>query len=427
MTVAKTPGDVTSGAGADHRAKPSPIDPSKVRAEFPIYSNTAADRPFVYLDSAATAHKPCCVIDAVADFYSLHNASVHRGVYELSIRATEMYEQARAAVAHFLNANRSEEIVFVRGVTEAMNLLASSLGQQLKPGDEVIVTVMEHHSNLIPWQEMCRQRGATLRAVDIDERGELNMDEYTSLLNDRTRIVAFTHISNVLGTVNPINEMVRLAQQVGAITVIDGAQAACHLPIDVQDIGCDYYAISGHKMYGPTGIGALYGKYDQLCKLPPYQTGGSMIESVSIESATWAKPPARFEAGTPNIAGAIGLAAAVDFLTSMGIERAKKHEDRLCKQLISTLSEIDGVRVLGDAPDRAPVVSFIVDRVHPHDLATILDGTGVAVRAGHHCCQPLMHRLGTTATTRASLGVYNQAKDIDALAQGIQHAIGLLQ
>jgi cysteine desulfurase / selenocysteine lyase len=398
-----------------------------VRAEFPIFRQSPPDRPLVYLDSAATSHKPGCVIDAVTDFYSQSNASVHRGVYELSVRATEMYEQARANVAQFLGAARPEEIIFVRGVTEAMNLLASSLGQQLKPGDEVIVTVMEHHSNLIPWQEICRQRGATLHAVDIDDRGELRMDEYARLLNSKTRIVAFTHISNVLGTVNPINEMVRLAQQAGAITVTDGAQAACHLPIDVQQIGCDYYAISGHKMYGPTGIGALYGKYDQLCKLPPYQTGGSMIESVTIESATWAKPPARFEAGTPNIAGAIGLAAAIDFLTTLGIERAREHEDKLCEQLIIALSDIDGVRVLGDTPDRAPVVSFIVDRVHPHDLATILDGAGVAVRAGHHCCQPLMHRLGITATTRASLGVYNQAKDIDALAQGIRHAIGLLQ
>ena len=404
------------------------LDVDAIARQFPILNRRAHGQRLVYLDNAATTQKPQRVIDALCDYYQMSNAGVHRGVHQLSVEATASYEGARGVTARFLGASGPDEIVFVRGVTEAINLLAQTLSEhRLDAGDEVIVSLMEHHSNLIPWQRACARRGATLRVIPLDESGELRLDEYDRLLTERTKIVAVAHVSNVLGTINPIDEIVRRAKSVGAITIIDGAQAASHLPIDVSKLGCDFYAISGHKMYAPTGIGALYGRRELLGDLPPWQTGGSMVERVTIESATWAPAPTRFEAGSPNTAGAVGLAEAIAFLSSMNLDAVAAHEMALANRAIEELGAIDGVTVHGSATSRAPVVAFTIDGVHPHDIATVLDAQGVAVRAGHHCAQPLADWLGVTATTRASFGVYNRHSDVDALLAGVARAVEILR
>jgi cysteine desulfurase / selenocysteine lyase len=402
----------------------APLDVERVRRDFPILRRSARGKPLVYLDSAASAQKPRQVIDAIRDFYENHYANIHRGVYELSETATRMHDEARAKVARLLGAADPREIVFTRNATEAINLVAWSYGRsRLRPGDEVLVSELEHHANLVPWQLLCEERGARLRVAPIDDRGELRLDAFEALLSERTKLVATTHVSNALGTVNPVRELVALAHRAGAVALVDGAQAVPRLPVDVRAIGCDFYAFSGHKLYGPTGIGVLYGRLPLLEAMPPWQAGGDMIASVSYEKATFADPPYRFEAGTPDIAGAIGLGAAIDYVQGLGLERIARHEAALLAYGTALLAEIPGVRLVGTAPEKTGVLSFVVDGIHPHDLGTVLDQEGVAIRAGHHCAQPLMERLGLPATARASLGVYNARADLDRLAEGIRRAL----
>jgi cysteine desulfurase/selenocysteine lyase len=399
----------------------APLDAERVRRDFPILARTMRGKPLVYLDSAASAQKPRAVIDAVRDFYERHYANIHRGVYELSETATRMHDEARAKVARLLRAADPREIVFTRNATEAINLVAWSYGRsRLRPGDEVLVTALEHHANLVPWQLLCEERGARLRVAPIDDRGELLREEFEALLSERTKLVAVTHVSNALGTVNPVRELVALAHRAGAVALVDGAQAVPRLPVDVRAIGCDFYAFSGHKLYGPSGIGVLYGRLALLEAMPPWQAGGDMIASVTYEKSTFAEPPYRFEAGTPDIAGAVGLGAAVDYVEALGLERIARHEEELLAYGTALLSEIPGLRLVGTARRKTGVLSFLLDDVHPHDVGTVLDQEGVAIRAGHHCAQPLMERLGVPATARASLGVYNVRADLDRLAEGLR-------
>jgi cysteine desulfurase/selenocysteine lyase len=406
----------------------TPLDVAAIRQDFPILQQQIHGRPLVYLDNASTTQKPRAVVDRVARFYLGENANVHRGVHGLSERATEAYEAARATVGRFLNAPAAHEIVFVRGTTEAINLVAATFGRsRVGRDDEVVISAAEHHSNIVPWQILCEQAGARLRIIPITDAGELDLSAYEGLLNDRTRIVAVVHVSNVLGTVNPVGEIVRLAHRRGIPVLVDGAQAAARLAIDVQAIGCDFYAFSGHKMFGPTGIGVLYGKSALLESMPPYQSGGDMIRSVTFEHTAYAAAPYRFEAGTPHIAGAVGLAAAIDYATAIGLDRIAAHEDELLTHATAALSRIPGVRLFGTAAHKTGVLSFVLEGVHPHDVGTILDREGVAIRAGHHCCQPLMQRLGVAATARASLAVYNTRADIDALSAGLETARGLFR
>jgi len=404
-----------------------PLDVTAIRQDFPILRQPIHGRRLAYLDNASTTQKPRAVIERLASFYAEENANVHRGVHWLSERSTAAYEQARATVAGFLNAAAPEEIVFVRGTTEAINLVAATWGRaHVGRGDEIVISAMAHHSNIVPWQILCEATGARLRVIPVTDAGELDLDAYRTLLTDRTRIIAVEHISNVLGTVNPIAAMVRLAHERGIPVLVDGAQAVAHAAIDVQALGCDFYAFSGHKVYGPTGIGVLYGTSALLASMPPYQAGGDMIRTVTFERTVYDDPPARFEAGTPHIAGAIGLAAAIDYLTGIGFDPIASYEHELLTYATAALSRAGGVRIIGTAPDKAAVLSFVLEGVHPHDVATILDREGVAVRSGHHCCQPLMDRLGVPATTRASLALYNTHDDIDALAAALQTVRGLL-
>jgi cysteine desulfurase / selenocysteine lyase len=400
------------------------LDVARIRADFPIlWQTTRSGHPLVYLDNAATTQKPRQVIEAVARFYGSANANIHRGLYELSERATAAVDAARERVARFLGAASPAEIVFTRGTTEAINLVAQSWGRGvLRPGDEVLVTGMEHHSNLVPWQLVCQQTGALLRAVPITDAGELDLEAFDRLLGERTRLLALGHVSNALGTVNPVRELTARAHARGALVLVDGAQSAPHLGIDVADLGCDFFACSGHKLYGPTGVGVLYGRAAVLAEMPPWQGGGDMIEQVTLESSTWAAPPARFEAGTPPIAEIVGLAAALDYVEAVGSKRIAAWEAELLHRGTARLREIQGVRVVGTAPDKVAVLSFVLDGVHPHDVGTVLDDTGVAVRAGHHCAQPLMARLGIPATVRASFAFYNTADEIEALARGVERA-----
>jgi cysteine desulfurase/selenocysteine lyase len=392
------------------------LDPAAVRRDFPALQQPVHGRPLVYLDNAATTQKPAAVIDRLARYYREENANVHRGVHALSDRATESYEHARQVVGRFLNARDAREIVFVRGATEAINLVACAYGRpQLGPADHVVVSAMEHHSNIVPWQAVCAERGARLAVIPISDAGEIDLDAFATLLTDRTRIVSVTHVSNALGTINPIAEIVRLARRAGSAVLVDGAQAAAHMPVDVQDLGCDFYVCSGHKMLGPTGIGVLYGRLPLLEAMPPYQHGGDMITSVRFEGTDYQRPPHRFEAGTPHIAGAIGLAAAIDYVSSLGLDRIAGHERALADCATEALTRLPGVRVVGRPAKRAGIVSFVMDGVHPHDLGTVLDREGVAIRAGHHCCQPLMDRLGLPATARASFACYNTLAEVDAL------------
>ena len=379
-----------------------------MRRDFPILQQQVHGKPLAYLDNAATTQKPRAVIDAVSRYYLTDNANIHRGVHTLAERATAAYEGARAAVQRFLNAREAREIVFVRGTTEAINLVAQAYARPLlRPGDEIVVSILEHHSNFVPWKMACEATGARLRVVPMTDEGTLRLDEYERLLFDRTRLVAIGHVSNALGTVNPVAEIVRLAHARGIPVLVDGAQAVSHLDVDVRALGCDFYAFSGHKLFGPTGIGVLYGRADLMDRMPPWQGGGDMISSVTLDEVRYNTLPAKFEAGTPDIAGAIGLAAAIDYLGGLDRDAAAAHEAALTHYAEERLSEFDDVTVFGRPREKAGIVSFVMSCAHPHDIGTVLDGEGVAIRTGHHCCQPLMHRLGVAATARASFAFYN--------------------
>ena len=396
------------------------FDVERIRAEFPILAQTVNGQPLVYLDNGATSQKPRRVIEAIRRYYESDNANVHRGLHALSERATNAYEGARDVVKTFLNAADRREIVFVRGATEGLNLIAQSWARpRLEPGDEVVITTMEHHSNIVPWQLVCRQTGARLRVAPIHDSGELDMEAFANLVNERTRVVAVAHVSNALGTVNPARQIVETAHAAGAIAVLDGAQAVAHGPVDVQALGCDFYVLSSHKCYGPTGMGALYGRAEVLEAAEPYQGGGDMIRTVSFEESTWNDLPYKFEAGTPNIAGAIGLGAAVEFMTELGMDAIAAHEREVLEYATERLGKLDGIRIIGTAPEKAGILSFVVEGVHPHDVGTIVDQHGVAIRAGHHCAMPLMRRYRVPATSRASFALYNTRADVDALVESL--------
>ena len=393
------------------------FDLQKIREDFPILAQKVHGKALVYLDNGATSQKPQVVIDTLTRYYRAENSNIHRGVHYLSERATAAYEAAREKIRNFINGARTEEIVFVRGTTEAINLVAQSYGRTfLKSGDEIIISAMEHHSNIVPWQMLCQQIGARLRVIPISHDGELVLDEYRALLNDRTRFVAITHVSNALGTVVPVKEIVRLAHERGIPVLVDGAQAAPHLRVDVQDLGCDFYAFSGHKLYGPTGIGVLYGRSELLDRMPPYQGGGDMISLVTFEKTHYNVLPYKFEAGTPHIAGVIGLGAAIDYLDRLDWRCLVEHEHDLLSYASEQLAKISGLRIIGTAREKAGVLSFVLEQIHAHDVGTILDQEGVAVRTGHHCAMPVMQRFGVPATTRASFAFYNTREEIDVLA-----------
>lgn len=401
---------------------PGQLDLAAVRAEFPALDQRVHGYPLVYLDSAATAQRPRAVLDAIADFDRRDNANVHRGLYELSRRATDRFEAARSTVARFLGAADAAEIVWTRGTTEAINLVAMTWGlTNLRAGDEVVLTVLEHHSNIVPWQLVASRTGARLRYVDIDDEGRLRLDQLDRILADRPRLVAVGHASNALGTINPIREICERAHAAGALVLVDGAQGAAHCKVDVQALGCDFYVFSGHKLGGPMGIGALWARRELLEAMPPWQGGGEMIDVVELERSTWATVPHKFEAGTPNVSGAVGLAAAIEYLESLGADAVAAHERMLVEYGLERLAAVDGLRLFGpQAPEeRTPVFSFALDGVHPHDVATILDAEGIAIRAGHHCAQPLMRRLGVPATTRASCFVYTTPEELDRLVEGL--------
>ena len=400
------------------------FDVARIREDFPVLHQMVNGKPLVYLDNAATTQKPQAVIDALVRYYSADNSNVHRGVHTLSQRATEDYDSGRSKARQFLNAASDEEIIFVKGTTDGINLVAHSYARQhLGEGDEIIISTMEHHSNIIPWQVLCQEKGAHLRVIPISDAGELLMDEYESLLSSRTKLVAITHVSNVLGTVNPIKQIVEMAHSQGVPVLVDGAQATPHMPVDVQKLGCDFYVFSGHKIYGPTGIGVLYGKAEVLEAMPPYQLGSDMIKSVTFERTVYNDLPYKFEAGTPNIAGVIGMGAAIDYLTEIGMDRIDNYEHGLLEYGTECLSGIDGVKIVGNAPGKASVLSFVMDCAHPHDIGTILDTEGVAIRTGHHCAQPLMNRYGVPATARASLSFYNTKDEVDLLVKAIDRVI----
>ncbi len=398
----------------------SALELEAIRADFPALHQEVHGRPLVYLDNAATTQKPRAVIDAVRSFYERDCSNVHRGVHLLSQRATVAYENARTTVKKHLGAADSRDIVFTRGTTEGINLVASSFVRpRLHQGDEVLISAMEHHSNIVPWQLVCEERGAHLKIIPIDDDGDVMLSEYERLLSDRTKIVGIVHVSNALGTVNPVREMVAMAHARGVPVLVDGAQAVPHSKVDVRELDCDFYVFSGHKVYGPTGIGALYGKREHLLDMVPYQGGGDMILSVTFEGTTFNEPPHRFEAGTPNIEGALGLAAALDYVDAVGLDAIADHEARLLADATAAILAIPGTRLVGSARHRAAAVSFVMEGVHPHDIGTILDSEGVAVRAGHHCAQPVMKRYGVSATVRASFALYNTDSEIDALANGL--------
>lgn len=397
-----------------------------VTDDFPILARPVRGKRLVYLDNGATTQKPQSVIAAESQFYEQSNANIHRGVHWLSQHATDLYEAGRATVKNFLNARHDDEIVFTRGTTESINLVAQSWGRaNLQAGDEVLITTMEHHSNIVPWQMLCEQTGAKLKVSPIDDRGELLMDEYAGLLNSHTRLVCVAHVSNALGTVNPIEEIVQLAHQAGALVLVDGAQAVAHQTVDVQALGCDFYAFSAHKLYGPTGIGALYARRELLQAMPPWQGGGDMIYTVSFDKSTYADAPQRFEAGTPNIAGVIGMAAGIDYIQAVGLDRIAQHEQHLLDLATEQISALPGVRLIGTAAKKAGILSFVIDGIHPHDLGTILDSDGVAIRAGHHCAMPIMTQFGIPGTARASFALYNQESDVAALVEAVRKAQAL--
>lgn len=400
------------------------FDVARIREDFPILKEMINGKPLVYLDNAATSQKPQVVIDALVNYYMTENSNVHRGVHTLSQRATDSYEEARTKVQEFINAKEDKEVIFVRGTTEGINLVAQTYGREnIGPGDEIIISAMEHHSNIVPWQILCEEKGARLKVAPINDDGELLLDEYESLLSPRTKLVSIVHQSNALGTINPVEQIVELAHARGIPVLLDGAQAVAHVPIDVQKIGCDFYAFSGHKLYGPTGVGALYGRADLLNAMPPYQGGGEMIRSVTYEKTLYNVIPAKFEAGTQNIAGSVGLGAAIDYVNGVGMENIATYENELVAYGTEKLSEIEPVRLIGTARNKGSILSFVMENAHPHDVGTILDSEGVAVRTGHHCAQPLMDRYGVPATVRASLAFYNTREEIDTLVKGIDRVI----
>ncbi|HET9151531.1 MAG TPA: cysteine desulfurase [Gemmatimonadales bacterium] len=397
------------------------LDVEAIRRDFPILSVPMHGRPLVYLDSAASSQKPRAVLDAERAFYETTNANIHRGVYALSAEATRRYDAARAAVAAYLDAAHSHEVIFTRGTTEGINLVAQSWARpRLRAGDEILITEMEHHSNIVPWQLVAEATGAVLKAAPVTDAGELDLDAFERLLTGRTRVVAVGHVSNALGTINPVRRIADLAHGAGAVLVVDGAQAAPHLPLSVRELDADFYACSSHKMLGPTGVGALYGREELLDSMPPYQGGGDMISTVTIAKSTWAPLPAKFEAGTPNIAGAVGLGAAVEYIEKIGRDRIAEHEHQLLALATDRVTAVPGLRIIGTAPLKASVLSFVMEGVHPHDIGTVLDSEGVCIRAGHHCAQPLMKRLDVPATARASFALYNQESDVDALVGALQ-------
>jgi len=404
------------------------FDVAHRREDFPILKQTIHGRPLVYLDNAATSQKPQSVIDAESRYYATLNANVHRGIHDLSQRATDAFEAARDKVRRFINAADAKEVVFTRGTTEAINLVAQSYGRsRFKPGDEILVTEMEHHSNIVPWQLLCEQTGAVLRVAPIDDTGALRMDAFEALVNPRTRLVAVAHVSNALGTINPVRRLVELAHAAGAPVLIDGAQAAPHIEVDVRALDCDFYAFSGHKLYGPTGIGLLYGKAALLDAMPPYQGGGDMISRVTFEKTSYNALPYKFEAGTPNIAGTIGLGAAIDYVEAIGLDAIAAHEHDLLDSATRRARELPGLTLIGTAKDKAGILAFTLEGIHPHEIGTVLDHEGIAIRTGHHCAMPVMDRFGVPATARASFALYNTRDDVDALIEGlrkVQHMFG---
>ncbi|MFA4046503.1 cysteine desulfurase [Prevotella sp. PCHR] len=396
-------------------------DINKVREDFPILSRTVYDRPLVYLDNAATTQKPRVVVESIMEEYYNVNANVHRGVHYLSQQATDLHEASRETVRRFINARSTSEIIFTRGTTESINLVASSYCDAfMNEGDEVIVSVMEHHSNIVPWQLQATRKGIVIRVIPMDDRGELMLDEYEKLFNEKTRMVSVAHVSNVLGTVNPVKEMARIAHAHGVPFMLDGAQSAPHFAVDMQQLDCDFFALSGHKLYGPTGVGVLYGKEEWLDRLPPYQGGGEMIDNVSFEKTTFERLPFKFEAGTPDYVATNGLAKAIDYVTALGMDNIEKHERELTKYVMEKMKNIDGMAVFGTSEHKDAVISFLVGNIHHLDMGTLLDRLGIAVRTGHHCAQPLMHRLGIQGTVRASFALYNTKDEIDALIAGIE-------
>ena len=401
-------------------------DVEAVRSRFPIFSRKVHGQPLCYLDSGASAQQPDVVIDAVSQLHSDQYANVHRGVHTLSMESTQLYDGAREKVRAYLNATSLKEIIFTGGATESVNLVAQSYARsKLQAGDEILITHMEHHSNIVPWQLVCEQTGAVLKVIPINDRGELEMDAFHELLSERTKLVGLVHISNALGTVNPIEEVIAAAHAKGIPVLVDGAQGAPHAPVDVQALDVDFYLFSGHKLYGPTGIGVLYGKESLLEKMPPYQGGGDMISSVRFEKTEYNTLPYRFEAGTPNISGAVGLGRAIDFVNEIGIEAIEAHEDALLAYATEQLSAIEQVTIIGTAEQRAGLVSFVIEGVHPHDIGTILDSYGIAIRAGHHCAQPVMERFGIPATARASFGMYSTREEVDRLVEAVKKVIGM--
>jgi cysteine desulfurase / selenocysteine lyase len=411
---------ITARDASTRPAPPAQWDVERVRRDFPALHQQVHGKPLIYLDNAATSQKPQVVIDALTAYYSRENSNVHRGVHLLSEKATQAYETGRACVQRFLNAADTREIVFVRGATEGINLVAASYGRTwVGAGDEIIISAIEHHSNIVPWQILCEEKGAVLRVIPVNDDGELLLEEYARLLGARTKLVAVGHISNALGTINPIEQMIEMAHRQGVPVLIDGAQAAPHLRVDVRALDCDFYVFSGHKTLGPTGIGVLYGKAEWLERMPPYQGGGDMIASVTFEKTTYNALPYKFEAGTPHIAGVIGLGMALDYLNGLGLDRVVAYERELLAYGTATLDAVPGVRIIGTAKEKASVLSFVVDGVHAHDVGTILDRAGIAVRAGHHCAMPVMQRFGVPATVRASLAFYNTREELDALVAGL--------
>lgn len=403
------------------------LDIAAIRRQFPVLQREVKGHPLVYLDNAATSQKPKVVIDALVDYYSGYNANIHRGIHTLAEEATAAFEATRDTVARFINAASREQIIFTRGTTESINLVAQTWGrQQVNKGDEIIVSGMEHHSNIVPWQLLCLEKEAVLKVIPVLDNGELDMDAYKALLSPRTKIVSIVHVSNALGTVNPVKEIIGAAHQQGAVVMIDGAQSSVHLDIDVQALDCDFFAMSAHKVYGPTGIGVLYGKKELLENMPVFQGGGEMIKEVSFEGTTFNELPYKYEAGTPNIADTIAFKAALDFVTETGKDRMRQHEDQLLAYATDKLQQLPGLRIIGQAAEKISLVSFIIDGIHPQDIGILLDTQGIAVRTGHHCAQPLMHRFGIPGTVRASFAVYNTKEELDRLIAGLQRAIKLL-
>ena len=420
LTMDRPPGSVRAGS-------PSRLDVERVRRDFPILRRQVRGRPLTYLDNAATTQKPQAVLDALVDYYTTSNANVHRGVHLLSEIATGLHDAAREKVRAFLNAGSTREIVFTRNSTEAINLVAHAFGRwRVHSGDDVVITAMEHHSNIVPWQLLCEERGAHLRVAPIDDDGALVVEGLERLLGPRTRLVSVTHMSNALGTINPIAEIVRLAHDRGIPVLVDGSQAAYHMPVDVRALDCDFYTATGHKLYGPTGIGVLYGRESLLEAMPPFLGGGDMIRSVTFEKSTWNDLPYKFEAGTPDIAGAVGLGAALDYIGSVGFPAITAHEEDLLTYATGVLTDVPGLRLIGTARRKASILSFVIDGLHPHDIGTIVDRDGVAIRTGHHCAQPVMDRFGVPATARASLAMYNTREEIDRLAAALRRARSLL-